>query len=83
VAYINTELPADVIPEGWNAWGKTPATPLAYYAEYHDTGPGANSGTRVSWSHQLTAKQAAQFMPKVFLAGKDHWNAEAEAGKLP
>ncbi|HEY1649220.1 MAG TPA: pectinesterase family protein [Terracidiphilus sp.] len=83
VAYINTELPADVIPEGWNAWGKTPGTPLAYYAEYHDTGPGANPSARVAWSHQLTAKQAAQFMPKVFLAGKDHWNAEAEAAKLP
>ena len=23
VVYINTELPADVIPEGWNAWGKS------------------------------------------------------------
>jgi pectinesterase len=83
VAYINTELPADVIPEGWNAWGKTPGTPLAYYAEYHDTGPGANPSARLAWSHQLTAKQAAQFMPKVFLAGKDHWNAETEAAKLP
>jgi pectinesterase len=24
VVYISTDLPADVIPEGWNAWGKRP-----------------------------------------------------------
>ncbi|MGA7342757.1 MAG: pectinesterase family protein [Terracidiphilus sp.] len=83
VIYIDTELPADVIPGGWNAWGKTPGTPPAYYAEYRDTGPGANPAARVPWSHQLTAKQAAQFMPKVFLAGKDRWNPEDEAAKLP
>ncbi|HEY1767193.1 MAG TPA: pectinesterase family protein [Terracidiphilus sp.] len=83
VVYINTELSAPVVPEGWNAWGSTPATPLAYYAEFHSTGPGANPSARVAWSHQLTAKQAAQFLPKVFLAGKDHWNAEAAAKKLP
>ena len=83
VVYINTELPADVIPEGWSAWGKTDSVPRAYYGEFHSTGPGANPTARVSWSHQLTAKQAAQFRPRVFLAGKDRWDAVAEAMKLP
>ncbi|MGD1107300.1 MAG: pectinesterase family protein [Terracidiphilus sp.] len=83
VVYINTELPADVIPEGWNAWGKTDSMPQAYYAEFHSTGPGANPAARVSWSHQLTARQAAQFRPRVFLAGADHWDAVAEAARLP
>jgi pectinesterase len=83
VVYINTELPADVIPQGWNAWGRTTETPQAYYAEYHDSGPGANPSARVSWSHQLTAQQAAQYRPRVFLAGKDHWNPESAAAKLP
>jgi pectinesterase len=49
VVYINTELPADVIPEGWNAWGKTDSVPQAYYAEFHSTGPGANPAARVAW----------------------------------
>jgi len=83
VVYIHTELPANVIRGGWSAWGHTPGAPQAYYAEYNDYGPGANPATRVPWSHQLTAAQAAQYMPKVFLAGKDHWNALAAAAKLP
>jgi pectinesterase len=83
VVYIDTELPADVVPEGWNAWGKTPETPLAYYAEYHDSGPGANAAARATWSHQLTARQAAQFRPRVFLAGADHWDPIAAAAKMP
>jgi len=83
VVYINTELPADVIPQGWNAWGRSSETPQAYYAEFKSTGPGANPTTRAPWSHQLTAQQAAQYKPRVFLAGNDHWNPAAAAAKLP
>jgi hypothetical protein len=56
---------------------------LAYYAEFNSTGAGANPSARVVWSHQLTAAEAEKFKPKVFLAGVDHWDAEAEAAKLP
>jgi len=83
VVYIDTELPADLVPEGWSKWGNTPGEPQAYYAEFHSTGPGANASARAGWSHQLTATQAARFRPKVFLAGKDRWDAEDEARKLP
>ncbi len=83
VVYIDTELPADVIPPGWSAWGRTTATPLAYYAEFASKGPGANAAARVAWSHQLTAREASRYQPRVFLAGKDHWNPEAAAAKLP
>jgi pectinesterase len=83
VVYIHTELPANVIPQGWNPWGKTPGEPQAYYAEFEDKGPGANPGARVAWSHQLTARQAAQYAPRVFLAGKDHWDPVGEAARLP
>jgi len=83
VVYINTELPADVTPQGWNAWGKTPGAPQAFYAEFNSTGPGANPSARVPWSHQLSAAEAERFQPKVFLAGSDRWDAEAEAAKLP
>lgn len=83
VIYIHTELPADVKPQGWNAWGRTSKTPQAYYAEFQSRGPGADPAARVAWSHQLTKSQAAQFMPRVFLAGKDHWNPAAAAARLP
>jgi len=86
VIYINTELPGDIIPEGWSTWGRMSSDLHdlhAYYAEYSDTGPGANTAARAAWSHQLTEKQAAQYRPKVFLAGKDHWDPVAAASKLP
>jgi pectinesterase len=83
VVYIETELPADVIAAGWNAWTKNSATPLAYYAEFHSTGAGANPAARAAWSHQLTAAEAEAYRPEVFLAGNDHWNPRAEAAKLP
>lgn len=83
VVYINTELPANVLPGGWNTWGNRDKQPMAYYAEYKSTGPGANPGARAPWTHQLTAQQAAQYAPSVFLAGKDHWNPEEAAAKLP
>jgi pectinesterase len=83
VVYINTELCAGVTPQGWNSWGNTPGIPQAWYAEFNNTGPGANPAARVPWSHQLTAAEADQFKPKVFLAGADHWDAEAEAARLP
>ena len=83
VVYLNTSLPANVIPAGWNLWGRKGKTSQAYYAEFNSTGPGANPAARVGWSHQLTASQAARYRPRVFLGGKDHWNPEAEAAKLP
>lgn len=83
VVVMNTELPADLNPAGWSAWGPHDATPTAYYAEFHNSGPGANTSQRVAWSHQLIAKEAAAFEPQTFLRGEDHWNPVAEAAKLP
>jgi pectinesterase len=83
VVYIDTELPADLNPVGWNNWGKASNESTAYYAESGSTGPGASPATRAAWSHQLTAAEAKQYLPAVFLAGPDHWNPIAEAAKLP
>ena len=83
VVYINTELPANLNPAGWNNWGRVSNESTAYYAESNSTGPGANPAARVPWSHQLTAVEAKQFLPENFLAGADHWDPAAEAKKLP
>jgi pectinesterase len=84
---MNTELPATLNPEGWSVWNrKDPATPKAFYAEFHNTGPGAATTQRVPWSHQLTAREAAAFTPTNFLRGTKQqppWNPIAEAAKLP
>jgi pectinesterase len=87
VVYINTELPANVNPAGWNNWNSAANEATAYYAESGSTGPGASPSTRVAWSHQLTAAQAKPYLPATFLAGPkrgpEHWNPIAEAAKLP
>src|SRR5580698_9903197 len=83
VVYIDTELAADIRPEGWNNWGKTSNEPTAFFAEYRSTGPGAQPSARVPWSHQPTAAEARKFYPRVFLAGSDHWNPIAAAAQLP
>jgi pectinesterase len=87
VIYINTELPADLNPSGWNNWNNPANEKTAYYAESNSTGPGAitgaNPSARVPWSHQLTSAEAKQYLPATFLRGTDNWQPEAEAAKLP
>jgi pectinesterase len=83
VIYINTELPADLNPAGWNNWNNPANEKTAYYAESNSTGPGANPSTRVPWSHQLTPAETKQYLPSTFLRGADNWQPEAEAAKLP
>ena len=83
VVYIDTELPAEMNPAGWNNWSNPANESTAYFAESNDTGPGASPATRVAWSHQLTAAEVKQYLPSTFLAGPDHWNPIAEAARLP
>ena len=83
VIFLDSTLPADLNPEGWDHWGKVSNESTAFYAESGSKGPGASPSTRVKWAHTLTPRQTRQFLPAAFLAGKDHWNAEAEAARLP
>jgi len=45
-------------PEGWHNWSKTENEATARYAEYKNTGPGADISKRVLWSRQLSEKEA-------------------------
>jgi pectinesterase len=83
VIVMDSELSQDVDPAGWSAWGRNDPTPLAFYAEYNNSGPGWRPKERAPWSHQLTAKEAAAFEPRAFLRGDDGWDPVAEAAKLP
>ena len=83
VVYLHDSLPADLNPAGWDHWGKASNEATAYYAEYGNTGPGADVSARVAWAHQLTAPQVNLYLPATFLKGADGWNAEAAAAKLP
>lgn len=83
VVFMHTELPAGIAPAGWNNWGKEANEKTAWFGEFGNTGPGAQTAARVPWAHSLSERESRQFEPKVFLSGRDHWDPVAEAAKLP
>jgi pectinesterase len=74
VVYLECAMDAHIRPEGWNNWNKEAAEKTAWFGEYLSTGPGGAAGPRVKWARQLTAVEARQFRPGVFLRGDDGWN---------
>lgn len=72
--FINTEISDVIKPEGWHNWNKPDAERTTFYGEFNSRGNGANSEKRVSWSHQLSKKEAKEYSIKNILAGKDNWN---------
>ncbi|MDB5210404.1 MAG: pectin esterase [Sediminibacterium sp.] len=76
--FIHCELGSHILPEGWNPWKGDAMFPdkekTALYAEYENSGPGANAGGRVSWSKQLTKAEVLKYTPQNILSGNDHWD---------
>lgn len=59
--FINCEMGRHIIPEGWHNWDNPEAEKTVLYAEYGSKGPGANPAQRVSWSRQLSGKEARNY----------------------
>ena len=57
--FINCELGDHIVPAGWDNWNDPGKEQTVFYAEYGNTGPGANPEDRVKWSRQLTPGEAA------------------------
>ena len=76
MVYLNTEMGSHIDPAGWREWhpGQTHSLDTAYYAEFNSTGAGAPAGQRDPHTHILSAEQARQYEPQVFLRGADNWN---------
>ncbi len=68
VAFIKCELGAHIVSAGWSNWQGTARDKTAYYAEYGNTGPGSDISQRVTWSHQLSESEAAQYTLQNILA---------------
>ena len=73
--FMNCELPAVIRPQGWHHWQKE-REKTARYLEYNNRGEGAATNERVSWSRQLTKKEAQQITPQQVLSINDTWNPE-------
>lgn len=60
--FIGCHLGNMILPEGWHNWNKPEAEQTAFFAEYGNTGPGAE-GNRVTWMHRLSPEEAATYTP--------------------
>jgi pectinesterase len=60
-AFIRCQLPRQIAPEGWNNWGNTENEKTAFYVEYKNIGEGADTKSRVTWSKQLSDKEAKEY----------------------
>ena len=68
-AFIRCELPKVIAAEGWNNWSNPENEKTAYYAEYKNTGDGAEFSKRVAWSKQLTDNEAKEYaLENIFAA---------------
>ncbi|WP_258103921.1 pectinesterase family protein [Marinoscillum sp. MHG1-6] len=56
--FINCEMEKHILPVGWHEWSNEDDRSTTYYAEYKSFGPGASPDTRISWSKQLSKKEA-------------------------
>lgn len=77
--FLNCELSDVVRPQGWNDWKKPETHTTVRYAEFNNTGPGANLSGRPDWVKQLTPDEAGKFTVEKVLGGSDGWNPAAPA----
>jgi pectinesterase len=61
---INCELGKHIVPEGWKKWDNADDLNTTYYAEYSNSGPGADTSGRIEWSHQLSENEAMEYTIK-------------------
>ncbi|CAM3839088.1 pectinesterase family protein [Mucilaginibacter galii] len=80
--FINTEMGAHIVPEGWNPWKGDVMFPdkekTTFYAEYGNKGAGSITSKRVVWSKQLTKNEVKQYTLKNILLGADGWQPVAK-----
>jgi pectinesterase len=66
-AFLRCDLGTMIKPEGWHNWNKPEAEKQSFFAEFKNTGGGATTDQRVTWSHQLSETEAAGFTVKNIL----------------
>ena len=77
--FINCELPAQIVPAGWDNWGNPANEKTAFYAEHNNRGAGANTSQRVAWAKQLSKEEAKDYNLKNIFdsinrdTGKEKW----------
>ena len=63
--FMNCTLGSHIVPAGWENWRNPDNEKTTRYAEYNNSGEGANTKQRVAWSRQLTKKEV-EIIPQFF-----------------
>jgi hypothetical protein len=74
LTFLNTAMSDVVARAGWHNWDRPEREKTARFAEFGNSGPGANTEARVSWAKRLTPRGAAALSPAAVLRGTDGWN---------
>lgn len=72
-AFISCRIDAHIKSEGWHNWNKQDAETQSFFAEYGNTGEGADLSNRAAFSHSLNSEEAANYTRQAVLSGEDHW----------
>ncbi|KAI9488243.1 pectin lyase fold/virulence factor [Zychaea mexicana] len=64
VIIVHSNIMGHIRPEGWDAWNFSDEELKnnVFYAEYGNTGPGADTSGRVSWSKQISEEEATAYL---------------------
>ena len=73
--FMNCELPRQIRPEGWHQW-RPEAVKTARYMEYNTRGDGAATDKRVSWSRQLSKKEAQKITLNNVFSVNQSWSPQ-------
>lgn len=72
-AFINCEFGSHIRSEGWHNWRNPENEKTARYAEFGNTGEGAQTAGRMKWAKQLTNKEALQYTPQNIFEECGNW----------
>ncbi|WCJ18246.1 Plant invertase/pectin methylesterase inhibitor superfamily [Euphorbia peplus] len=72
---MESQLGDLIQPEGWKEWTGSMFLDTIYYAEYANSGPGANTARRIKWKtlHFLNRQGAQPFTAAAFLPQSTQW----------
>lgn len=68
--FIDCEIGAHILKEGWNNWSDPEREKTVFYAEFNSRGPGSSPGERVKWSRQLNKEEAEAYTAENIFARK-------------
>lgn len=72
--FMNCELGRHIVPQGWDNWRNKENEKTARYAEFKNSGEGADKSGRVGWAAQLSDKEMKMIIFKNVFSLSGEWD---------